>query len=72
VTIASDIPSNREVVGDDAEFVDIDIDTIKSRLASLMDQPQGEFMRRRQRARERVRDEFLWPRLTRRYEHLYG
>lgn len=71
VTIASDIPSNREVLGNDAEFVDIDVGALRSRLASLMDQPQGELVRQGQRARERICDDFLWPRLAERYEHLY-
>ena len=72
VTIASDIPSNREVLGDEAQFVDINVDALRSRLASLMDESQGELMKRGQRARERVCGEFLWPRLADRYEQLYG
>lgn len=71
VTIASDIPSNREVLGNDAEFVAIDAKSLQRRLLHLMSEPVEKLVERQRRARDRVRKHFLWPFVGEKFVQVY-
>ena len=71
VTVASDIPGNREALGEEAEFVAVGIEPLKARLGSLMAEPSASLNVRGLRARRRVQNEFLWPRIRDRFLRLY-
>ena len=71
VIVASDIPSNREVLGEDAEFVDVDSGALQERLEVLSGLSELELAERGAQARDRVLNGFLWPALAARYERHY-
>ncbi len=71
VTIASDIPSNREVLGEAADFVPVDVSTLRSRLDGLMQESPQELALRGSHARKRVLDNFLWPEIATSYVAQY-
>lgn len=71
VTVASDIPSNREVLGNDAEFVAIDAESLRGRLLQLMSEPLEKLAERQGRARDRVTQNFLWPSVGQKFEDAY-
>ena len=71
VTIASDIPSNREVLGEAADFVPVDVSTLRSRLDGLMQESPQELALSGSHARKRVLDNFLWPEIATSYVAQY-
>ena len=71
VTIASDIPSNREVLGNDAEFVAIDAASLRMRLLHLMSESLEMLSKRQRRARDRVTGNFLWPSVSQKFLDAY-
>lgn len=71
LTIASDIPSNREVLGDAANFVKIDSTALRQEIIDAMRWPEAELRQRSQTAKRRVVAAFAWTSLLPRYLEAY-
>lgn len=71
VTVASAIPSNREVLGEAAEFVPIGVEPLRSRLEALLAESSQSLNQRGHQARMRVLTTFLWPDIRERFLQLY-
>lgn len=70
-TIASDIPGHREVLGEEAEFVPINVESLRMRLHSLMNEPPESLNERGRLGRSRVVAEFLWSKIREDFVRLY-
>ena len=73
VVLASPIPSNREVLGEQAVyFDDISVDGIESKIAAIINSMVPEIGDIGLAARQRVRTSFSWPKVAKRYAALYS
>lgn len=72
VVIASDIPGNREVLGDRARYVaTLDGPSLAAALNEALSAPDAALDAEGAAARQRVADNFSWPTVTSRFEALY-
>jgi len=72
VIVASDIPSNREVLGDDAEYTQLDVRSLHDRLQAIVDLSDDEVAELAQRGRSRVLKHFTWPIISTVYLATFG